>query len=206
MYPRGIDDLSEFIGEPDLDYLTRECIANQLGCPTDDIPLLRINVSVYHSAVSNFRAPSDASGIRDMWRERIRSTPLWNGEHPRRDCAFIVEDDSKPGMEGLAVVRVQLFFSFIFEGVYYPCALVEWFTKQGRDPVTQLWVVQADTTDGARDRTVIHLDSFLRGAHLIPVYGNREVPVDFHFSYSLDCYETFYINKYIDHHANEIAS
>lgn len=108
-------------------------------------------------------------------------------------------------MEGLAVVRVQLFFSFSFEGVYYPCALVEWFTRQGRDPVTQFWVVRADTTDGVRDRTVIHLDAFLRAAHLIPVYGNREIPLNFHFSYSLDSFESFYVNKYIDHHANEIA-
>ena len=156
-----IDGLSEHIGDPDLHPLTRECISIQLGLSIDNIPLLQSRVSVYHSAVANFFSPSDPSGSRGMRRERIRSTPSWKGNYPRRDTAFIVEDDSKLGMEGLAVVRVQLFFSFIFEGIFYPCALVEWFTKKGRDPVTGLWVVRPDTTRGARDRTVIHLDSFL---------------------------------------------
>ncbi|KAI9432026.1 hypothetical protein H4582DRAFT_1821713 [Lactarius indigo] len=140
-----------------------------------------------------------------MRRERIRSTPSWRGREPHRDCAFIVEDDAKPGMLGMTVVRIQLFFSIAYEGVYYPCALVEWFTKVGNDRVTGLWVVRPDITRGKRDRTVVHLDSLLRAAHLIPVYGNREIPKDFHYTYSLDSFKAYYVNKYIDHHANEIA-
>lgn len=77
--------------------------------------------------------------------------------------------------------------------------------KEGHDPVTGLWVVRPDITRGARDKTVIHLDSFLRAAHLIPVYSNGEMPLEFHYTYSLDTFEAFYVNKYIDHHANEIA-
>jgi hypothetical protein len=66
-------------------------------------------------------------------------------------------------------------------------------------------VVRPDSTCGIRDRSVLHLDSFLRGAHLIPVYGDEALPVDFHYSYSLDAFQAFYVNKFIDHHANEIA-
>jgi hypothetical protein len=155
--------------------------------------------------VATFHAPSDLSGTHGMRRERIRSTPSWRGSEPRHDCAFIVEDDTKPGMRGMAVVRVKLFFSFEYGGTYYPCALVEWFKRVRRDALTGMWVVRPDTTRGRRDRSVLHLDSFLRGAHLIPVYGNEKMPIDFHYSYSLDSFRGFYVNKYIDHHANEIA-
>jgi hypothetical protein len=68
-----------------------------------------------------------------------------------------------------------------------------------------MWVVHPDTTDGVRDRTVLHLETFLCAAHLIPVYGNGQMPLDFHFSYSLNAFEGYYVNKYIDHHAHEIA-
>ena len=71
--------------------------------------------------------------------------------------------------------------------------------------MTGMWVVCPDSTRGIRDRSVLHLDSFLRGAHLIPVYGDETLPVDFHYSYSLDTFQAFYVNKFIDHHANEIA-
>ena len=64
------------------------------------------------------------------------------------------------------IARVMLFFSFEYSGVCYPCVLVEWFTKIGLEPVTGLWVIRLDTTGDERDRTVVHIDCFLRGAHL----------------------------------------
>ncbi|KAH8983439.1 hypothetical protein EDB92DRAFT_1890569 [Lactarius akahatsu] len=205
-YPKDIEGLSHHIGEPDLHYMTRGCISHQLGMTTDEMPPLKCKISVFHSAVATFYSPSDPCGTRGMRRERIRSTPSWRGREPRRDCAFVVEDDTKPGMLGMAVVRVQLLFSFIYEDVYYPCALVEWFTKVGCDRATGLWVVRPDIMRGKRVRTVVHLDCFLRAAHLIPVYGNgRVIPLDFHYTYSLDAFHSYYVNKYIDHHANEIA-
>ena len=51
-------------------------------------------------------------------------------------------------MGGMNVVRVCLFFSFEYKDVYYPCALVDWFTKVGCDPVSGLWVVCPDITRG----------------------------------------------------------
>jgi hypothetical protein len=145
-----------------------------------------------------------------MRRERIRSTPSWRGDAPRRDCAFIVEDDDKPGMRGMGVVRVLLFFSFEHDHTHYPCALVDWFKKVGLDPVTGMWVVRPDIVQRGRrpeepERSVLHLDSFLRAAHLIPVFGKDKVPRDFHFTFSLDSFKAYYVNKYIDHHANEVA-
>ncbi|KAF8144434.1 hypothetical protein K438DRAFT_1631788, partial [Mycena galopus ATCC 62051] len=51
----------------------------------------------------------------------------------------------------------------------------------------------------------VHLDTFFRGAHLIPVYSSAHIPVNFRYQYSLDAFKAFHVNKYIDHHANEIA-
>ena len=52
----------------------------------------------------------------------------------------------------------------------------------------------------------IYLDTFLHGVHILPVFGRDLLPSDFHFLYSLDAFETYYINKYADHHAHEICS
>ncbi|KAJ7265198.1 hypothetical protein C8J57DRAFT_1436196 [Mycena rebaudengoi] len=120
---------------------------------------------------------------------------------------FAVEKQDQSGFRGMSVVRVKLLFSFTYDGVDYPCALVEWFKKVGRSPDTEtgMWVVEPEYKGRSRLVTVIHLDSLLRGVHLIPVYGSRHIPVGFHCSYSLDAFTAFHVNKYIDHHANEIA-
>ena len=185
--------------------MTRACIADQLEVTKDELLPISSKISVFHSAVATFLAPSDPCGLHGMRRERIRSTPSWHGREPRYDCAFLVEDETKEGMMGLAVVRVKLLFSLVYEDVYYPCALVDWFKTVGFDPVSRLWVVRLDTTCGRRYKSVVHLDTFLRAAHLMPVYGKKRMPLDFHYSYSLDSFQAFYVNKYIDHHANEIV-
>jgi hypothetical protein len=199
-----MDGLSVYITERNLYYMTQQCIATQVGVPIDDLSPIG-KASVFASAVATFFAPSDPSGIHGMRRERIRSTPSWRDSEPRYDCAFVVEDEDKLGMSGMAVVRVRLFFSVEYEGVHYPCALVEWFKKIGRDPLTGMWIVQPDCTRGSRDKSVLHLDSFLRGAHLIPVYTKQSLPLDFKHYDTLDVFNSYYVNKYIDHHAYEIA-
>jgi hypothetical protein len=165
-------------------------------------------VYIYHSAVATFFAPSDISGMRGMRRERIHACPSWRGKEKRYDCAFVVEDEAESGMRGLAIVRVKLLFSFKYGGVLYPCALVEWFKKVGDSPdsETGMWSVEPDCDRRRRRVTsVLHLDTFFRGAHLIPVFYDCSLPHNFHFSHSLDAFSSYYVNKYIDHHANEIA-
>ena len=53
---------------------------------------------------------------------------------------------------------------------------------------------------------VIHLDSIIRGAHLLPRFLS-DAPVYRQINYMnvLDLYNTFYVNKYNNHHAFEIA-
>ena len=124
---------------------------------------------------------------------------------PRCDCAFIVENNDQPRMRGMGVVRILLFFLFKYDNTYYPCTLVDWFKKVGVDPVMGMWVVCPDVVHGRWERSVVHLDAFLRAAHLIPVFGTHKVPRNFHFTLSLDTFDAYYVNKYIDHHTNEVA-
>lgn len=142
-----------------------------------------------------------------MRHERIRSTRSWHGDE-RRDVALVVESEARPGFRGMSAVRVLLFFSFEHGGVVYPCALVHWYKTYGRNPdsKTGMWIVRPDNRGVHKNPyiTVVHLDTLLRGVHLLPVFGRRPVPDRWNYAYTLDCFTAFYVNKYADYHANEI--
>ncbi|KAF8956155.1 hypothetical protein BDZ97DRAFT_1672008 [Flammula alnicola] len=213
-YPRQLEDLAAHIQEPRLPELTRRFLFDQLNTnissddvTLDECPSISSKISVFHSAVATFFAPSDECGLRGMLRERIRSCPSWRKKGPRRDCAFVVEDEDKPGMKGMNAARVKLLFSFTHQDKSYPCALVEWFSTVGRsrDSVTGMWKVRPDTRQNHRLQAIIHLDSVLRGAHLLPVFGGEFLPVNFSYEDSLDAFATYYINHFADHHTHEIV-
>jgi len=142
-----MESLSIHIGKPDFIYMTQDCLAMQTNTSTGDLSPLGA-VSVFHLAVATFFAPSNISSTHGMWREHIQSTPLWRGGAPHRDCAFIVEDNKKDGMSGMAVVQILLFFLVTYNGVEYPCALVEEFKRVGLDPITGMWVICPDCMHG----------------------------------------------------------
>jgi len=93
------------------------------------------------------------------------------------------------------------------DGVTYPCALLEWFIPVGDEPdvETGMWIVEPDVRRGKWFSSVVHLDCILCGAHLIGVSGNSYLPEGFQHTDSLDNFQAFYVNKYADHHAHEIA-
>ena len=171
-----------------------------------------LKASVFHSATATFRAPSNPSGPGGMYREVIRSTPFWSRGDipgPRRDCVFVDTGNSQDGgMSGLLVARVYLFFKFSYNDIDYPCALVHWYTTSNEpDTTTGLWVVQPESTHrGTCHASVIHLDSIIRGAHLLPRFPS-DAPVyrEVNYMNSLDVYSSFYVNKFINHHAFEVA-
>lgn len=210
-----MEALAAHIDYPQLPALARRFLFDQTNknpkITSDDVdlndcPTIEGKISVFHSAVASFFAPSDECGLRGMRRERIRSCPLWRGKAPRRDCAFVVEDEDKPGMRGMNVARVQLFFSFVHNRKEYPCALVDWFSTMGRsrDTETGMWKVCPDIRQGRRLSSVIHLDSFLRGAHLLPIFGKKFLPINFDYTDSLDAFAGYYVNHFADHHSHEI--
>ncbi|KAI0691935.1 hypothetical protein BC835DRAFT_1534514 [Cytidiella melzeri] len=216
-YPSDLNRLADHINQPHFPVLLQRFLFDQLhpespygaeAVPVHALPIVRGTLSIFHSATATFYAPSDTSGRYGMYRERIRSTPRWHSNGPRRDCAFVVEDEDQPGFPGMSVVRIRLFFSFKHSGITYPCALVEWFNKFGQrpDPDTGMWVVKPDLR-GQQDQpylSVVHLDCLLRAAHLIPVFGRRPLPLNFSHTLSLDAFRAFFVNKYIDQHAHEL--
>ena len=143
-----------------------------------------------------------------MRNERIRAVKSWRRGPACHDCIFVETDPDAPGMAGLDIARVILFFSCTFDGSKYPCALVQWFSRVGQsaDPGTGMWVVEPDVTDeGVPIASVIHLDTIVRAAHLLPVFKEESVSRDLLFSDTLDKFQLFYVNKFVDHHAFEIA-
>ncbi|KAI0371908.1 hypothetical protein BV20DRAFT_1065308, partial [Pilatotrama ljubarskyi] len=173
------------------------------GCPSIS------PIRVFHSAVALYYAPTDPSGIGGMRRERIRATPSWHNGPARYDCIFVDKGTSEEGLKGLLVARVRLFFSFKHQGQLYPCALVHWYSVVGEAPDedTGMWIVHPDfLEDGNPSCDVIHVDTILRGAHLIGSIGDTWLPQGFLPSDSLDAFRAFYVNKYADYHAFELAS
>ncbi|PBK81654.1 hypothetical protein ARMGADRAFT_1048787 [Armillaria gallica] len=203
-YPRSLERLAIYTHHPELPSLTCRFLYDQLRATTDppseaifleDCLEIMSHVYVYHSTITSFYAPSDISG----------STPSWH-RCPRRDCAFVVENDTAKGFDSMSVVRILLLFSFTHEDITYPCALVRWFKQHGRHPdkKTGLWVVKPKTVHGNPVISIVHLDTIFHGTHLLPVYGSHPVSHKFDYAYTLDCFRAFYVNKYADHHTNEI--
>lgn len=108
------------------------------------LPFFNNRIKVYHSAIADFFAPSDLAGSGGMHRERICATPSWRKEGPRHDCLFATKDMNEKGMAGLHAGRAVLFFSFVYNHVLYPCALVQWFSTVGDGPCpdTGMWMVE----------------------------------------------------------------
>jgi len=172
-------------------------------------PLFQGKVQVFHLAAVMFCTPSDQSGVGGMRHEIICATPSWQGGPPCYDCIYVTKGGmDTEGFRSLMVARVRLFFSCVHAGHDYSCALVDWFIPIGDEPdeVTGMWIVVPEVdNDGCRVQSVVSLDSVVRGAHLIGVYGSEFIPVELHFSESLDAFKAYYVNKYIDHHANMLV-
>ena len=59
--------------------------------------------------------------------------------------------------------------------------------------------------DGKPQTAVIHLDTILHLAHLLLTYHDKPAPRDIKYTDSLDEFSEFYVSKFMDHHAFEIA-
>ena len=112
-------------------------------------------------------------------------------------------------MRGLDVARVNLFFSFELGDNLFLCALVHEYCKSfgDPDPDNGMWIVEPEFNSRMyRVMSVVHVDSIVRAAHLLPVFrGSAIVPREVNFSHTLDIFAAYYVNKYIDYHAFEIV-
>ncbi|KAJ7692795.1 hypothetical protein B0H14DRAFT_3662741 [Mycena olivaceomarginata] len=177
-------NLPTFPPHPDLDVLLETI-------PLDECPELPSRIMAYPSATATFYSPSDQSGLGGQLRETHSRGALLAGR----------EDADQPGFRGLLAARVLLFFSFKHNDIVYPCAAVTCPC-----PDVGMWMVEPDLDGrGQRVLDIIHLDSILRGAHLIPIYGDSHLPRHIKHTASLDSFRAYYVNKYADHHSHEIA-
>jgi len=181
---------------------------------TSEIPLAACphydsRIYVFNSACARFYAPSDLSGIGGMQTEFIRSTPLWRKEGPRKDCVFVTTNPEATGMRALDIARILSFFSFRYQSELYECAVIWWFDKIGDAPDkdTGMWMVcPGYLPNHTPHLAIIHIDTIHRSAHLIPIYGTNAISRNIKPCHSYDAFRAFYVNKYVDHHAFEIAS
>jgi hypothetical protein len=176
--------------------------------PWENLPDIQSNISIFHSACGIFYALSNVSGSHGMHRQIIWSTPSWHQKEAHHDCVLVVEDQDKPGMWGMIVGCVCAFLSFSFNDTVYPCALIDRFKWVGRgpDPITGMWRVWPELRGSQPVQAVVHIDTILHNVHLIPVFGTGHIPLQLHYSQSLDIFSLFYVNKYADHHSFEVVT
>lgn len=106
-------------------------------------------------------------------------------------------------MPRFRVARIRQLLSVPYDVFQYEGLLVEWFMTHGRDPLTGMWVVRPEMDGDTRVSSIVPLTAVARACHLQPVLGAHFLPLDIHFSESLDAYKQYYVNCYIDYHAHE---
>lgn len=74
------------------------------------------------------------------------------------------------------------------------------------DEGTGMWVVRPEYKGRSWTLDVIHLKSVAQGTHLLPVYGLGFLPEDFQYEVSLDAFNSYYVNHYVDHHIHEFLT
>lgn len=67
-----------------------------------------------------------------------------------------------------------------------------------------MWVLKPEVSGGKPTLEVIHIDSIVRGAHLLPEYGLGFLPEDFCYTDTLDAFKLYFVNRFIDYHAHEL--
>jgi hypothetical protein len=207
--------LATKINQPTLPELIRRFLFDQLvdddtlsaDIPLSGCPLFQGRISVFYSATSYFYAPNEQSGMGGMHRQVIRSNPRWRKSYCRYDTVLIQVGNEDEVLSGMQVGRILALLQFQHRDVTYPCAFVEWFVPDGDAPddATKMWIIKGEETlDMRRNVGLVHIDTIVRPVHLIAVYGNMRIPVNFHFSYSLDVFDRFYLNHYSDYNVHEL--
>ncbi|KIK77473.1 hypothetical protein PAXRUDRAFT_166713 [Paxillus rubicundulus Ve08.2h10] len=148
-----------------------------------------------------------------MCQEHIQACPHWRNNHPQYDCIFINTNLECDGMAGMT--RAWVLFSFKYDYILYPCVIAFLFNTMGNTPDenTGMWMVHpAFCANHTLNIAMLHIDAIdkllsaiYHAAHLIPIYGCYFVPMDIKYYHSYDAFHIFYVNKYADHHACEIA-
>lgn len=143
-----------------------------------------------------------------MYQEHIWSNIKWKGR-PWHDTVFVkVSDDVEiMPVDGMLIAQVLLFSFYdpIIRQVIL-CALVNWFMPvlDQHDKVMGTWEVKIEMVGVRPTLKVIHLNSIMQGAHLLPAYGRGFLSEDFNFRDALDAFQSDFVNNLIDYHTHEL--
>ncbi|KAI6006921.1 hypothetical protein EDD15DRAFT_2153545 [Pisolithus albus] len=201
------------LGIPSLPKLIACFISEQLqpdSITPSIVPPFTGRLKIFHSATATFVAPSDPSGIGSMRHEHIRAIPSWHWGPTWYDCIFVSTDNTREGMLSMDVAQVHCFFSFIHtNGQTFQCTLIRWFDRIADEPdeLTGMWMVAPSfLEDGSPHHAVIHIDSIVPSAHLLPIFGRGYILPYVNCHNLLEVFRGFYINRFADHHTFELAS
>ena len=141
-----------------------------------------------------------------MYHETIHTTPSWNRGKipgPRYNYVLISSgSNSESSMSNFLIACVLMFFSFTINSKLHQCALVHWFSvsRDQPNPDNGMRVVTPDYFGGAQNLSVIHIDSIFRAAHLLPIFDTTPLPQTLNYTATLDLFQGFYLNTYMDYH------
>lgn len=165
--------------------------------------------TTYPSVCARFHAPSDPSGLHEMMKERVRAVASWRNGPARYDTVFVKEQEGADSISnGLTIARTRFFFSFTLNEQRHECALIENYSYVGSsvDEDSGMWIVRPTFRGRFKESRIIPISNIFRAAHLLPVYETGyKVPRSMKPEITLDSFKDFYVNKFIDHHAFEIA-
>ena len=117
-----------------------------------------MKLTIYYLAIATF-APSDLSGVGGMHHECICALPLWKNGPSHCDTVLVSTSSQLNSMLGLDVGHVCLFFSFTYEDVEYPCALINWYdcVSDLPDKDTGMWIINPIPESSV----VVYIDTIL---------------------------------------------
>ena len=172
---------------------------------SESLPVIDGKIEVFNSAIAAFCAPSNISGITGMCREHIWAMPSWRNGPARYDTVLINSNPDAEGIYRFEIARILLSFAFQHQESHYPCALVHWFSIVGDEPDedTGFSTVEPDfSDDGSPYLAIVHIDSIYRAVHLLATHHDSQfINRAFTMHSTLEKFKSFYVNKYVDHHA-----
>ena len=198
------DEITDYAKQPDFFFLLQQYLEGESNIRSIDVRNVK-HIDAHNSATAVIHSPSDPSGIGGMRQEFIRAVPAWRGPKGRYDCIFI-----DTAYDPVAVTRARLFFNFSYKGTNHSCALIHWFTKLEDEPseLNGMWIVEhMRNPDGTPVASIVGIDTIVRSAHLLPLFDDDGfVSKDLECDDTLDHFDMFYVNRYVDHHSFLIAS
>ncbi|KAF9218523.1 hypothetical protein BS17DRAFT_798537 [Gyrodon lividus] len=138
--------------------------------PHHCLPPFTSHIKIFNSATTAFASPSDPL---------ICAVPLWHQGPAQYDCIYVSTDNTEDGMLGMVITRI------------FPCVLVHWFNQIADEPdeLTGMWMVSPSfLQDDSQNFAVIHIDSIVCAAHLLSIFGDKQVPSYVKFHNSLNVY------------------